>query len=61
MKKILKSKQKTFWLLLALCCLTLLPFIGLSEYHTKGEPRESIVSYSMLTTGNWTLPRNNGG
>ena len=61
MKMILKSRKKTFWLLLALCCLTLLPFLGLSQYHTKGEPRESIVAYSMLATDNWTLPLNNGG
>lgn len=54
-------KNKTFWLLFAICALTLLPFIGLPEYHTKGEPRESVVSYSMLVTDNWMLPRNNGG
>lgn len=59
MNKVLKNK--TFWMLLILCCITLLPFLGLPEYHTKGEPRESIVSYSMLETGNWVLPRNNGG
>ena len=53
--------NRAFWLLLIVCTLTLLPFLGLSEYHTKGEPRESIVSYSMLATDNWTLPRNNGG
>ena len=55
------TQKKAFWLLLAVCALTLLPFIGLPDYHTKGEPRESIVSYSMLATDNWTLPRNNGG
>lgn len=55
------TSKKAFWLLLVICLITTLPFIGLSEYHTKGEPRESIVSYSMLETGNWILPRNNGG
>lgn len=35
--------------------------MGLYDYNTKGEPRESIVSYTMLETGNWILPRNNGG
>ena len=59
MKTLLNNRA--FWLLLIICCITLLPFLGLSEYHTKGEPRESIVSYSMLATDNWTLPRNNGG
>lgn len=53
--------KRALWLLLIVCVLTLLPFLGLSDYHTKGEPRESIVSYSMLTSGNWVLPRNNGG
>ena len=52
---------RTFLVLLVICCITLLPFLGLPEYHTKGEPREAIVSYSMLATDNWTLPRNNGG
>lgn len=55
------TSSKAFWLLLVICVVTILPFLGLSEYHTKGEPRESIVSYSMLDSGNWILPRNNGG
>lgn len=55
------TSSKAFWLLLIICVVTILPFLGLSEYHTKGEPRESIVSYSMLESGNWILPRNNGG
>lgn len=55
------TSNKAFWLLLVTCLITTLPFTALSEYHTKGEPRESIVSYSMLETGNWILPRNNGG
>lgn len=58
--KSITSKQ-AFWLIAIISILTILPFLGLSEYHTKGEPRESIVSYSMLESGNWILPRNNGG
>ena len=54
-------KSGTFWLLLLVCSLTIIPFLGFPEYHTKGEPRESIVSYTMIVTDNWTLPRNNGG
>ena len=42
------TSNKAFWLLLVICVVTILPFLGLSEYHTKGEPREAIVSYSML-------------
>ena len=45
------TSNKAFWLLLVICVVTILPFLGLSEYHTKGEPRESIVSYSMLDSG----------
>jgi len=59
MKTVLNNH--VFWVLLIICCITLFPFLGMTEYHTKGEPRESIVSYSMLVTDNWTLPRNNGG
>ena len=55
------TTKRTFWILLFVCIITLLPFIGLYDYNTKGEPRESIVSYSMLETGNWILSRNNGG
>ena len=58
--KTLKT-DKTFWLLLVICIVTIIPFLGLTSYHTKGEPRESIVSYTMLETDNWILPRNNGG
>ena len=53
--------NKTFWLLFLICLVTLYPFLGLYDYNTKGEPREAIVSYSMLQQGNWILPRNNGG
>ena len=55
------THKQTFWILLLLCLLTLFPFIGAMEYNTKGEPREAIVSQSMLATGNWVLPRNSGG
>ena len=54
-------KNKQFILLAIVCVITLLPFLGLTDFHTKGEPREAIVSYSMIETGNWILPVNNGG
>lgn len=54
-------KNRTFGLLALLCVLTVVPFLGLTDYHTKGEPREAIVAYTMLETGNWILPENNGG
>ena len=42
------TTKRTFWFLFLVCIITLLPFIGLYDYNTKGEPRESIVSYSIL-------------
>ena len=53
--------RQTFWILLAVCTLTIIPFLGLNDFHTKGEPREAIVAYSMIEQGNWILPSNNGG
>lgn len=55
-----EQKQK-FLILIVICVVTILPFLGLTDYNTKGEPREAIVAYSMLETGNWVLPRNYGG
>ncbi len=55
------AKNKTLWFLLIVCVLTVIPFLGIYEYNTKGEPRESIVSYTMLESGNWILPRNSVG
>lgn len=55
------STRKIFWLLLIVACVTVIPFLGLSDFHTKGEPREAVVAYSMLESGDWVLPRNNGG
>ena len=53
-----KHSNRMLWLLLAICVLTVIPFLGIYDYNTKGEPRESIVSYTMLESGNWILPRN---
>lgn len=55
------SQRNTFWLLLLVACICIFPFLGLADYHTKGEPREAVVSYSMLAQDDWLLPRNNGG
>lgn len=55
------TSRNAFWLLLIVACVTVLPFLGLSDFHTKGEPREAVVAYSMLESGDWVLPRNNGG
>lgn len=55
------TRKQLFWLLLFISCFTILPFLGLTDFHTKGEPREAIVSFSMIDTGNWILPSNAGG
>ena len=50
-----------FWLLFLLCFCTLVPFLGLPEYYNDIEPREAVVSYTMIVNDDWTLPRNNDG
>lgn len=39
----------------------LLPWLGLTLFNSKGEPREAIVAVSILQSGNWILPVNYGG
>lgn len=39
----------------------LLPFLGLADFHTKGEPREALVAMAMLESGDWILPLTGGG
>lgn len=56
-----KDNWRGLWVTVALSCLLFLPFIGLTDFNTKGEPREAVVALSMLDTGNWVLPENNGG
>lgn len=53
-------RSKTFWVLLAICLLCVMPFLSF-DYNTKGEPREAIVAYNMLESGNWIMPRNSVG
>lgn len=38
-----------------------IPFLGITDFNTKGEPREAVVAYTMTSSGNWILPTNNGG
>lgn len=37
-----------------------IPWLGLTPFNTKGEPREAIVALSMLKSGNWILPMSLG-
>lgn len=55
-----QMKEYRSWkILLALLLLTV-PFLGLTDFNTKGEPREAIVALSMLDSGNWILPMGDG-
>ncbi|MCM1067460.1 MAG: glycosyltransferase family 39 protein [Muribaculaceae bacterium] len=40
--------------------LLLLPWLGLTLFYSKGEPREAIVAMSMLQSGEWILPLSYG-
>lgn len=56
----MKTNNRLFILLL-IAVLTIIPFLCLTEFNSKGEPREAVVALSMLKEGNWILPVNNGG
>jgi len=55
------SYRNTLYFVIILSVLMMIPFLGLTEFNTKGEPREAVVAYTMLEKGNWILPINNGG
>ncbi len=44
------------WLFLLVLVITFVPWLGETLFNTKGEPREAIVAYSMIDSGNWILP-----
>lgn len=43
-------------MMVVICLISVLPWIGLGDFSTKGEPREAAVAISMLESGNWVLP-----
>ena len=47
--------NKALWIVIILAIVMLIPFLGLTEFNTKGEPREAVVAYTMLEHGNWIL------
>lgn len=49
--------QKPVTMIVIICILSVLPWIGVGDFSTKGEPREAAVAVSMLETGNWVLPQ----
>ena len=44
-------------MVIIICIISVLPWIGLGDFSTKGEPREAAVAISMLESGNWILPQ----
>ncbi|RHJ91785.1 ArnT family glycosyltransferase [Parabacteroides bouchesdurhonensis] len=49
--------QKPVTMMVIICIISVLPWIGLGDFSTKGEPREAAVAVSMLESGNWILPQ----
>lgn len=60
-KSNIESIRRTGTVLAFICMLALLPFLGLTDFNTKGEPREAVVALSIIDQNNWILPTNNGG
>ncbi|MGN1257100.1 MAG: ArnT family glycosyltransferase, partial [Bacteroidaceae bacterium] len=61
MMDITPQKMRYLYVLLFLTVVMTLPWLGLSRFHTRGEPREAIVAQTMLAQDNWVMPHNNGG
>ena len=56
----MSDKKKAFWFIALLSVLVIVPFLGETIFYSKGEPREAIVAYTMLKSGNCILPVNYG-
>ena len=58
-----KWRETHPWLLplVVIAVVSIVPWLGLIDFNTKGEPREAIVAWTMLDSGNWILPQNIGG
>ena len=60
MNFIKNRQQRLFVFLLVVGIISLVLFLGDSLFNTKGEPREAVVALSMLQSGDWISPINNG-
>ena len=58
MEKVFRDKY--FWIVLLTSFLSLFLFLGSSNFHTRGEPREALVAQAMINDSNWILPTTNG-
>lgn len=52
-----RSYHNIYLVIILIATFTTLPWIGMGDYYTKGEPREASVAVSMLDDNNWVLPR----
>lgn len=52
--------KKSLFLVAFIAVFTIIPFLGLTEFNTKGEPREAVVALSMIQSSDYILPINNG-
>lgn len=50
--------QKPLVLILLIATLSTLPWIGMGDFYTKGEPREAVLAVSMIEKGEWVIPSN---
>jgi len=48
--------QKPITMTILICIISVIPWIALGDFSTKGEPREAAVAISMLESGDWILP-----
>ena len=53
--------NKAVTIVCVIAVMLTVPFLGLTDFYSKGEPREAVVAYTMVEHGNWILPINNGG
>ena len=53
--------NKAFTIVCVIAVMLTVPFLGLTDFYSKGEPREAVVAYTMVEHSNWILPINNGG
>lgn len=53
--------NKAFTIVCVIAVMLTVPFLGLTDFYSKGEPREAVVAYTMVEHGNCILPINNGG
>lgn len=49
--------QKPVTMVIIICIISVLPWIGLGDFSTKGEPREASVAISMLEQAIGYYPR----